>query len=152
MIAAILVAFLLSLPLTNFGVIYGQDNGVVSVTSKYSFDKTESQIRHLVSQNGMMVLSQLNQGKIMSMSGVSLKDISLFVGNPKVGKKLFTQDAGVGLVVPIRINIYDGKDGKTHVNYIKPSSNLAYFNNDQINNVAKMLDQKLSKLTGMISE
>ena len=152
LVAITVIAFLFVGPLTNTGKTFAQENGIVTVQSKLSFDKTESQIRQLVAKNGMMVLSELNQGKILSMTGISLKAVSLFVGNPQVGKKLFTANPGVGLVVPVRVNIYEGKDGKTYVNYIKPSFDLSSFNNEDINKIAHMLDKKLSMLTGMIAK
>ncbi len=150
--SVIVMFFLFAGFLTNSNNLYAQDNGVVTVQSKLSFNDTESQLRQLVAKNGMMVLAEVNHGKILSMTGIDIKGVALFVGNPQVGKQLFTADRGVGLVVPMRINIYEGKDGKTYVNYVKPSSRLSSFNNDDINKIAQMLDQKLSMLTGMIAK
>ncbi len=147
-----IITFLFAGNFTGSGNIYVQDNGVVTVQSKLPFDDTESQLRQLVAKNGMMVLAEVNHGKILSMTGLSIKGIALFVGNPLVGKQLFTENRGVGLIVPIRINIYEDKEGKTYVNYVKPSSRLSSFNNEEINKTAQMLDQKLSMLTGMIAK
>jgi len=150
--AIMVIAILFVGPVTNSGKVFAQGNGIVSVQSKLSFDKTESQIRQLVAKNGMMVLSELNQGKVLSMTGISVKAVSLFVGNPNIGNKLFTANHGVGLVVPVRVNIYEGKDGKTYVNYVKPSFDLSSFKNKKINMIAEKLDKKLSMLTGMIAK
>lgn len=136
----------------NSGKLYAQENGVVTVQSKKSFTETVDEAKKLVAKNGMMVLSELNQGKILSMTGIEVKDISLFVGNPQVGNKLFSADRGAGLVVPVRLNIYEGTDGKTYINYVKPSFQFETFKNDKINEIAKMLDQKLEMLTGMLSK
>jgi len=131
--------------------LLAQDNGVVTIQSKASFDKTVESLRKMVSQNHMMVLSEINQGKILSMTGLKLKGISLFVGNPAIGKKLFTANKGVGVAVPIRVNVFEDNNGKTYVNYVKPSSQLASFDNKQINMIAKKLDKKLEMLTSMLS-
>ena len=147
-----LIAFFIAGTTTNSGTAFAEGNGIVTVQSKLSFDKTESQIRRLVAKNGMMVLSELNQGKILSMTGITVKAVSLFVGNPNIGNKLFTANPGVGLVVPVRVNIYEDKDGKTYVNYVKPSFDLSLFNNKKINMIAQKLDKKLSMLTGMIAK
>ncbi len=152
-----LAAFLFAVIL--FAGAFGQssrllaaDNGIVTVQSKQSFDNTVQEIRELVSKNGMMVLSELNQGKVLSMTGLSINAISLFVGNPQVGNKLFSANHGVGIAVPVRLNIYEGTDGKTYVNYVKPSVQLASFKNDKIQMIAEKLDGKLAMLTGMISK
>jgi uncharacterized protein (DUF302 family) len=153
MLAAITVIALLFVgPFSNFGKAFAQGKGIVTVQSKLNFEDTESQLRQLIAKNGMMVLSELNQGKILSMTGISVKAISLFVGNPQVGNKLFTENRAVGLVVPVRLNVYEGNDGKTYVNYVKPSFNLSSFNNEKINKIAGSLDQKLAMLTGMIAK
>jgi len=152
-LAAIAVfAFVFAGSFTNSGKVLAQDRGVVTVQSTRSFDKTVDQAKQLVAKNGMMVLAEVNQGKILSMTGLDTKGISLFLGNPQVGNKLFTADRGAGLAVPVRLNIYEGKDGKTYINYVKPSVQLASFNNEMINKIAGKLDKKLGMLTGMLSK
>lgn len=86
------------------------------------------------------------------MTGLSVKSETLFVGNPRVGKKLFSADPGAGIAVPIRINVYQDANGKTVVRYIPPSKQLAGFNNPKIKMVAKMLDKKLHKMTSMLGK
>ena len=132
--------------------LLAQDTGVVTVQSKDSFDNTVESLRKMVTQNDMMVLSEINHGKILSMTGLKLNGISLFVGNPTVGKKLFSANKGFGITVPIRVNVYEDNDGKTFVNYVKPSSQLTSFGDEQINMIAKMLDEKLQNLTSMLAQ
>ncbi|MEO8399448.1 MAG: DUF302 domain-containing protein, partial [Ignavibacteriaceae bacterium] len=137
---------------TQSNQLFAQDNSVVTVQSKKSFDESVDQLRQLVAKNGMMVLSEINHGKILSMTGLEVKGIALFVGNPQIGKQLFTANRGAGLAVPIRVNIYEDTDGKTYVNYIKPTHQLSSFNNDEIDKIAGKLDEKLGMLTEMISK
>lgn len=131
--------------------ILAEDTGLVTVQSKESFDATVKDLRQYISKNGMMVLSELNLGKVLSMTGLSLNAISLFVGNPQIGNKLFSANKGVGIAVPVRLNIFENKDGKTYVSYVRPSEQLSTFNEEVIQKTAKMLDKKLEQLTGMIS-
>jgi uncharacterized protein (DUF302 family) len=131
---------------------YAEGSVPVTVQSKQSFENTVSEIRKLVAKNGMMVLSELNQGKVLSMTGLSLNSISLFVGNPQIGNKLFSADHGVGIAVPVRLNIYEDTDGKTYITYVKPSDQLASFKNENIQKIAQNLDEKLAMLSGMLSK
>jgi len=132
--------------------LLAQNSGLVNIQSAKSFDETVETVNKLISKNGMMVLSTINQGKILSMTGLSLKATSLFVGNPQVGKKLFTADKGVGVAIPVRLNIYENTDGNTYVNYVKPSSQLSNFDNKKIQMIGGKLDEKLGMLTKMIAK
>jgi uncharacterized protein (DUF302 family) len=76
----------------------------------------------------------------------------LLVGNPTVGKQLFEQDQAVGLYVPIRVSVYADANGKTHVEYDRPSSLLGQFKNEKITMAAKMLDEKLDGLANMAAK
>jgi len=148
----IATAFLFAAILLPFNSTFAQDDGLVTVQSSASYDETISTLERLVSQNDMMVLSEIDQGNIMSMAGMQLKVTSLFVGNPTVGKKLFEQNHGAGLVVPIRINVYEGEDGNTYVNYFKPSLQLSAYESGKFDELGKMLDEKLGKMTSMLAE
>ena len=84
------------------------------------------------------------------MVGLNIESESIFVGNPTVGKKLFSANAGAGIAVPVRINVYKDAKGSTMVAYVPPSRVLAVYHNRMINKVAGMLDGKLKKMTGML--
>jgi len=121
----------------------------VTVESTKSYEETIDKLKAAVSQGGMMIMAQVDQGNMLSMAGLKLKASVFLVGNPTVGKKLFEQDHGVGLYVPIRVFVTEGKDGKTYLSYDKPSVVLKQFNNGEIDMVAGMLDQKLQGLAQM---
>jgi len=123
----------------------------VTVQSKMDFEETLNAINKAVSEGGMMVLAELNQGKILSMTGLQVKGHSFFVGNPNVGKEAFSADPSVGLVIPVRINVYE-KEGKTYVNYFKPSDLFASFNDKKVKMIGGKLDEKLGMMMKMISK
>ena len=121
----------------------------VTVASDKSFEDVSSAVKSLVAKNGMMIMAEVNQGKMLSMAGLSLKATLFVVGNPTVGKQLFEQDHGVGLYIPLRVFVYEDQAGKTFVSYDRPSASLAQFKNEKIAMVAQMLDQKLDGLANM---
>jgi uncharacterized protein (DUF302 family) len=121
----------------------------VTVESTKSYEQTIDKLKAAVGQGGMMIMGQVDQGNMLSMAGLKLKATVFFVGNPTVGKKLFEQDHGVGLYVPVRVFVTEGTDGKTYLSYDKPSVLLKQFNNSEIDGVAGMLDQKLQGLAQM---
>ena len=128
-----------------------QDVKPVTVESSKDFDGTISALKKAVSSGGMMVLAEINQGKILEMTGLKIHARSFFIGNPNMGKKAFSADPAVGVVIPVRINLYE-KGGKTYINYFKPSDLLNGTANEQVLMIAKMLDDKLGMMVKMLSK
>ena len=124
----------------------------VQVTVKGSVDQALAQLKKTVADNGMMVMGELHQGKVLAMTGLRTQSETVFVGNPTVGKKLFSAEPGAGLVVPVRINLYADADGHTILSYIPPSQELGAFDNAEVTGVAKMLDQKLHMMAQMLAQ
>lgn len=136
-LAAMLTAFT--------GMVWAQGN-IVTQQSNHDFNQTVSQIKSATSQNGLMVMGKLNQGRMLSMTGLNLKAESFLVGNPNVGKKLFSADHAVGLYVPVRIFVYEGSGGHTYVSYEEPSTSLSQLNNPKVSMIAKMLNEKIHNI------
>ncbi len=130
----------------------GAADALVTVASSKSFEQVSDAAKSLVTKNGMMVMVQVDQGKMLSMTGLSLKATVFLVGNPTVGKQLFEQSHAVGLYVPLRIAVYTDTDGKTYVQYDKPSTLLGQFKNDKIGMIAQMLDEKIGGLATMAAQ
>jgi uncharacterized protein (DUF302 family) len=124
----------------------------VTISSNKPFEDVTSAIKSLVAKNSMMVMAEINQGKMLSMTGLSLKATLFVIGNPTVGKQLFEQDHGVGLYVPLRVFVYADASGRTVVSYDRPSALLGQFQNQKISMVAQMLDQKLNGLATMAAQ
>ena len=121
-----------------------------TIESSKDFEGTIDAIKKAVSEGGMMVLSELNQGKILSMTGLQINAHSFFIGNPQVGKKAFSANPSVGVVIPVRVNVYQ-KDGSTYVNYFKPSDLMASYGQD-VKMIGKKLDGKLAGMMKMLSK
>ena len=124
----------------------------VSIPGSKSFDQTVEAFKMAVSKGGMMVMSTVDQGNMLKMTGLDMKGTLFLVGNPNVGKQVFEKDPAAGLYLPMRVYIYQGSDGKTYLSYDKPSVVLRPFNNASIDQTAAMLDQKLDMLTHMVAQ
>ena len=124
----------------------------VSIPSSKSYDQTVEAFKMAVSKGGMMVMSTVDQGNMMKMTGLDMKGTLFLVGNPNIGKQVFEKDPAAGLYLPLRVYIYQGSDNKTYLSYDKPSVVLKLFNNASIDQTAAMLDQKLDMLTHMVAQ
>lgn len=132
------------------GASYAAGPGV-QVEARGSVGDVLKSLKKMVADNGMMVMGELHQGKLMAMTGLKVQSETIFVGNPTVGKDVFGQERGAGLVLPIRVNVYSDAAGKTWVSYIPPSQQLDAYDNAKVSMIAKMLDEKLQKLVRMVS-
>jgi uncharacterized protein (DUF302 family) len=124
----------------------------VTIPSSKSFDQTVEAFKMAVSKGGMMVMSTVDQGNMLKMTGLDMKGTLFLVGNPNIGKQVFEKDPAAGLYLPLRVYIYQGSDNKTYLSYDKPSVVLKAFNNASIDQTAGMLDQKLDTLTHMVTQ
>jgi uncharacterized protein (DUF302 family) len=124
----------------------------VSIPSSKSFDQTVEAFKMAVSKGGMMVMSTVDQGNMLKMTGLEMRGTLFLVGNPNVGKQVFEKDPAAGLYLPLRVYIYQGSDNKIYLSYDKPSVVLKSFNNASIDQTAAMLDQKLDMLTHMVAQ
>ena len=122
----------------------------VAVKVSISVEQTLDRLRKMVADNGMMVMGEIHPGKVLAMSGLKLKSETIFVGSPTVGKKLFTAEPGVGLAVPVRVNIHEDANGNTIVRYVPLSEALRAFDNPAVTKVSKMVDQKLHNMVNML--
>jgi uncharacterized protein (DUF302 family) len=74
------------------------------------------------------------------------------VDNPVFALQITQHDIRASLYAPLRVLIYENDEGKTCVEYDRPSSLFGQFNDDQIASVASMLDRKLEALVAAAVE
>jgi uncharacterized protein (DUF302 family) len=92
-----------------------------TVDAKGGFDDAVNALKQSVSANGMMILGDLDQAAALKSTGLNLAGAhTFFVGNPSVGKMFFQQTAAIGTVLPLRMLVWAGNDGKAHVSYFDP--------------------------------
>jgi uncharacterized protein (DUF302 family) len=80
------------------------------------------------------------------LAGQKRKAIQYVVGNPLIALQMTQHDIRASLYAPLRVLIYENEEGKTCLEYDRPSSLFGQFGNDRIAPVASMLDQKLEDL------
>src|ERR1700721_452484 len=116
---------------------------VAAATSQADF---EARIKAYEGRSGFMRFLTNDHGAWMSRVGVEAKIRSYIIGNPLIAQTMITHDPGVGLNVPIRVVIYQGKSGEARLAYDLPSSLMSRLNNDEVSAAAIRLDAKLRAL------
>jgi uncharacterized protein (DUF302 family) len=104
-----------------------------------------SRIETMMGSSGFTLFGTADHGSLLSRFGELKKAIQYVVGNPLIAVQMTRRNLAAGLYAPLRVLIYE-EDGKTFLEYDKPSSFFRQFEDAEIDAVASMLDEKLEAL------
>ena len=105
-----------------------------------------AKIEAMAGPSGFMLFATHNHGALLRLAGQQRKAIQYVVGNPLFALQMTRHDIRASLYAPLRVLIYEDEQGKTCVEYDRPSSLFGQFGNDRIAPTAAMLDRKLEAL------
>ena len=105
-----------------------------------------AKIEAMAGPSGFMLFATHNHGALLRLAGQQRKAIQYVVGNPLFALQMTQHDIRASLYAPLRVLIYENDEGKTCVEYDRPSSLFGQFGNDRIAPTAAMLDRKLEAL------
>ncbi len=105
-----------------------------------------AKIEAMAGPSGFMLFATQDHGSLLRLAGQKRKAIQYVVGNPLFALQMTQHDIRASLYAPLRVLIYEDDEGKTCVEYDRPSSLFGQFGNDRIAPTAAMLDRKLEAL------
>jgi uncharacterized protein (DUF302 family) len=112
----VFIAFLAGGPTTQ--ATAGSRDGVVVVTSRYSVDDTVLRIKADVQKKGIMLFADIDQAALGNKAGNKVLPSRLVLfGNPALGTTFITARQTSGLDWPVRVLVFQKKDGSVHVAY-----------------------------------
>ena len=100
---------------------------------------------------GFMLFGTQDHGSLLRLAGQKRKAIQYVVGNPLFARQMTQHDIRASLYAPLRVLIYE-TEGKTCVEYDRPSSLFGQFANAKVTEVATMLDRKLEQLVARATQ
>jgi uncharacterized protein (DUF302 family) len=109
-------------------------------------EATEAKIAALAGPSGFMLFATHNHGALLRLAGQKQKAVQFIVGNPLLALQMTQHDIRASLYAPLRVLLYENEEGKTCVEYDRPSSLFGQFGNDRITPTATLLDQKMEAL------
>jgi uncharacterized protein (DUF302 family) len=109
-------------------------------------EATRAKLEAMAGSSGFMLFGTQNHGALLRLAGQKRKAVQYVVGNPLFALQMTQHDIGASLYAPLRVLIYENEEGKTCVEYDRPSSLFGQFGNAEITAVAVMLDRKLEAL------
>ena len=87
-------------------------DGIVVVKSAYGMDETIRRIKDDIAGKKIMFFDQVDQAKLAANAGISLRPSTLLIfGNPPLGTQFMTSNPLSGLDWPVRILVFQDKDG-----------------------------------------
>jgi len=111
-----------------------------------------ARIEAMAGPSGFLLFGTTDHGTLLRIVGQKRKAIQYVVGNPLFALQMTQHGIRAGLYAPLRVLLYENEEGKTCVEYDKPSSLFGQFNDDRIASVASMLDRKLEALVAAAVE
>ena len=112
----------------------------------------KAKIEAMAGPSGFMLFATHNHGALLRLAGKKRKAIQYVVGNPLFAFLMTQHDIRASLYAPLRVLVYETDEGKTCVEYDKPSSLFGQFGNERISPTAAMLDKKLEALVAAAFE
>jgi uncharacterized protein (DUF302 family) len=109
-------------------------------------EKVRAKIEAMAGPSGFMLFKTSDHGALLGLAGQKKKAIQYLVGNPLFALEMTRHDIRASLYAPLRVLLYENEEGKTCVEYDKPSSLFGQFGNAKVTDVATMLDRKLEQL------
>ena len=115
--AATLVLGLAPASIVGSAVADDQD-GIVTVKSRYSVGETVSRIKRDVAKKGIMFFGVIDQAKLGNAAGNKVAPSRLVMfGNPALGTTFLTANPTAGLDWPVRVLVYQAADGQVYAAY-----------------------------------
>ena len=99
---------------------------VVTVVSAAAFDSTLARLERAVVAKGLTVAAKIDHAAAAQRANLTLRPTTLVIaGNPAAGTPLMQADQTMGVELPLRFLVWQGKDGKARVSYDPIKSSAA---------------------------
>jgi uncharacterized protein (DUF302 family) len=109
----------------------------------------EKYLNSLTGTTGLMLFSMQHHGDLLNIYGMPAKAIQYVIGNPLIAIQMTQHDIRAALYAPLRMIVYEGADKRAYAEYDLPSSLFGQFENAQVTEVAKGLDEKIVLMVQM---
>jgi uncharacterized protein (DUF302 family) len=103
----------------------------------------EERLKQAAGEEGLMLFSIQEHGKLLRIVGKSGKAKQYILGNPLIAVTMTKHDIRAALYAPLRMLAYENDGGALVVEFDQPSSLFGQFGNPEVTKVAESLDAKL---------
>jgi uncharacterized protein (DUF302 family) len=118
--------------------------------SQASWEQIQQVIEGRMGISGFTIFNRVDQGRLLSLAGKPVRACQYTVGNPLLAIAMIEHEPEVALYAPLRLAVYEGKDGDTCISYDRFSSVVARFRHPEIARVAGIVQQKLEAVVAAV--
>ena len=109
-------------------------------------ESVRARLEGMAGPSGFMLFGTQHHGALLRLARQERKAVQYVVGNPLFALQMTQHDVRASLYAPLRVLLYENGEGKTCVEYDRPSSLFGQFGKANVTEVAAMLDRKLEQL------
>jgi uncharacterized protein (DUF302 family) len=109
-------------------------------------EEARARLEAMAGPSGFMLFGTSDHGALLRLAGQKRRAVQYVVGNPLFALRMTRHDVRAALYAPLRVLLSENEEGKTCLEYDRPSSLFGQFGNAEVDAVAAMLDRKLEAL------
>ncbi len=109
-------------------------------------EAVRARLEGMAGPSGLMLFRTSDHGALLRLAGQTKNAVQYLLGNPLFAVRMTQYDIRDGLYAPLRMLLYENEEGKTCMEYDRPSSLFGQFGNASVTEVAAMLDRKVEQL------
>jgi uncharacterized protein (DUF302 family) len=113
-------------------------------------DELRAALTKLAGRDGLAIHYEAAHGDWLVLNGGRRNGNVYYIGNVLSAVAMTRQNFGAGLYAPLRVAVYEDKDGTTF-EYDRPSTLFAQFHDPKIDEVAHSLDDRLAALIAVVA-
>lgn len=100
-------------------------------------------LRELEALPALSIFGFRDHGALLSIAGLQRRAIQYDIGNPLTASKMTRHQISAAIYAPIRVLLREDTNGVVAFEYDRPISCFAQFGDDQVDAVARQLDEDL---------
>ena len=116
------------------------------ITTNATFEQAVQIIEQQLGTSGFTILSKIDQGALLRLSGTPTRATQYAIGNPLLAIQMIEHAPEAALYAPLRLAVYENRTGNAVVAYERFTSQLAQYPHLEIAPVAQLVEQKLEEL------
>jgi uncharacterized protein (DUF302 family) len=98
-----------------------QENGLIQVASRYSFDETVQRLEQAFTAKGMKIFAVIDHSGEAAKVGLTMKPTKVVIfGGPKGGTPLMVAAPSLAIDLPLKALVAEDGTGKVSVTYNSP--------------------------------
>ena len=105
-----------------------------------------ARLEAMAGPSGFMLFATHDHGSLLRLVGRPRKAVQYVLGNPLFAVEMTRHALGASLYAPLRVLVSEAEDGRTRIEYDRPSSLFGQFGDDRVDRMAAALDRKLEDL------